>query len=147
MSTSVTVFFCLAVFWCPRIFANKVDDEETCRTYAGGQVYPERTKISEHAVHWSKAQSEFKFCHVRINHRFVNKLSRKKNPFMPLSNLLCCSDQEGHYCMKNHYVGYICPVGNIRHVNLILGYNCCAIYIIADAHSPSKRNQSVTIFL
>ncbi|XP_067048857.1 peroxiredoxin-4-like [Acropora muricata] len=38
------------------IFANKVDEEETCRRYANGQVYPEKTTISEHAVHWSKAQ-------------------------------------------------------------------------------------------
>lgn len=49
----------LVAFISPRIFANKVDEEETCRRYAGGQVYPERTTISEHAVHWSKAQSKF----------------------------------------------------------------------------------------
>ena len=40
------------------VFANKVDEEETCRRYANGQVYPEKTTISEHAVHWSKAQSK-----------------------------------------------------------------------------------------
>lgn len=32
--------------------------EETCRTYAGGQVYPDERKFGvEHALHWSKAQS------------------------------------------------------------------------------------------
>lgn len=42
-----------------RIFANKIEDEEeSCRRYANGQVYPEKTTISEHAVHWSKAQSK-----------------------------------------------------------------------------------------
>ena len=41
-----------------RIFANKVDEEETCRRYGNSQVYPEKTTISEHAVHWSKAQSK-----------------------------------------------------------------------------------------
>jgi len=36
-------------------FAAKED--ETCRTYAGGQVYPDERKFgSEHALHWSKAQ-------------------------------------------------------------------------------------------
>ena len=33
------------------------NEEETCRTYAGGQVYPnERKHGLEHAMHWSKAQ-------------------------------------------------------------------------------------------
>lgn len=39
--------------------ANKVEDEGQCRTYAGGDVYPERQKTPEHALHWSKAQSKF----------------------------------------------------------------------------------------
>ena len=54
----ILLYFIVA-FISSRIFANKVDEEETCRRYAGGQVYPERTTISEHAVHWSKAQSKF----------------------------------------------------------------------------------------
>lgn len=37
-------------------FANKVEDEGQCRTYAGGDVYPERQRTPEHAFHWSKAQ-------------------------------------------------------------------------------------------
>ena len=41
-------------------FANKVDDEESCRVYAGGQVYPQERRTSEHALHWSKAQSNLK---------------------------------------------------------------------------------------
>ncbi len=39
-------------------FGNKVDEEESCRVYAGGQVYPQERKTSEHALHWSKAQSK-----------------------------------------------------------------------------------------
>ena len=39
---------------------NKVDDEESCRVYAGGQVYPQERRTSEHALHWSKAQSKLK---------------------------------------------------------------------------------------
>ena len=36
--------------------------EETCRTYAGGQVYPDERKLGvEHALHWSKAQSKLRF--------------------------------------------------------------------------------------
>lgn len=46
--------------------ANKVDEEETCRRYAGGQVYPEKTTISEHAVHWSKAQSKFSLVSIKF---------------------------------------------------------------------------------
>lgn len=34
-----------------------MDDEESCRVYAGGQVYPQERRTSEHALHWSKAQS------------------------------------------------------------------------------------------
>ena len=41
-------------------FANKVDDKESCRVYAGGQVYPQERGTSEHALHWSKAQSNLK---------------------------------------------------------------------------------------
>ena len=41
-------------------FGNKVEDEESCRVYAGGQVYPQERKTSEHALHWSKAQSKSK---------------------------------------------------------------------------------------
>ncbi|XP_047129295.1 peroxiredoxin-4 [Hydra vulgaris] len=34
-----------------------VNGEELCRTYAGGQVYPDENKLgAEHALHWSKAQ-------------------------------------------------------------------------------------------
>ena len=55
---NVTVSLFLVAFISVCSFANKVDEEETCRRYAGGQVYPERTTISEHAVHWSKAQSK-----------------------------------------------------------------------------------------
>ena len=33
-------------------------NEEQCRTYAGGNVYPDERKLGvEHALHWSKAQS------------------------------------------------------------------------------------------
>lgn len=56
------VLLFLLVFVSPPIFANKVDEEESCRRYAGGQVYPEKTTISEHAVHWSKAQSTWVLC-------------------------------------------------------------------------------------
>ena len=37
-------------------FGNKVEDEGSCRVYAGGQVYPQERRTSEHALHWSKAQ-------------------------------------------------------------------------------------------
>ena len=37
-------------------FANKVDDEESCRVYAGGQVYPQERRTSEHALHWSSSK-------------------------------------------------------------------------------------------
>lgn len=50
---------CILVVFFSFSFANKVEDEETCRTYAGGQVYPERSKTPEHAMHWSKARSKF----------------------------------------------------------------------------------------
>ncbi|EDO28895.1 predicted protein [Nematostella vectensis] len=64
MATGALFVFCFALFaFCSS--ANKVEDQDQCRVYAGGQVYPERTKISEHAVHWSKAQSSkfpYKVC-------------------------------------------------------------------------------------
>ena len=41
---------------------SRTKGEETCRTYAGGQVYPDERKLGvEHALHWSKAQSKLKF--------------------------------------------------------------------------------------
>jgi len=59
MATMVgAVFLFIVAFMSVSSFANKVDEEESCRRYAGGQVYPEKTTISEHAVHWSKAQSK-----------------------------------------------------------------------------------------
>ena len=65
------VFFVVLAFLPAGIFANKVeDDEETCRRYANGQVYPEKTTISEHAVHWSKAQSKSQITMSRF-HRSV----------------------------------------------------------------------------
>ena len=61
------VFFLVLAFVPAGIFANKVeDDEETCRRYANGQVYPEKTTISEHAVHWSKAQSKSEFTNHNV---------------------------------------------------------------------------------
>lgn len=60
------VFLFLVAFMSVCSFANKVDEEETCRRYAGGQVYPERTTISEHAVHWSKAQSKLSLVWSKI---------------------------------------------------------------------------------
>ena len=61
------VFFVVLAFVPAGIFANKVeDDEETCRRYANGQVYPEKTTISEHAVHWSKAQSKSEFTNHNV---------------------------------------------------------------------------------
>ncbi|KAK3735814.1 hypothetical protein QZH41_019918 [Actinostola sp. cb2023] len=47
---------CFVVLFIAYSFANKVEDEDLCRTYAGGQVYPERSKTPEHAMHWSKAR-------------------------------------------------------------------------------------------
>ena len=42
--------------------ATAVTTEEQCRTYAGGNVYPDERKHGvEHALHWSKAQSKFIF--------------------------------------------------------------------------------------
>lgn len=58
MASLITFSILLALF-TSQSFANKVEDEDQCRTYAGGQVYPERTRIPEHAMHWSKARSEF----------------------------------------------------------------------------------------
>jgi len=38
-------------------FINCATEGESCRNYAGGQVYPDDKKIGlEHAMHWSKAQ-------------------------------------------------------------------------------------------
>ena len=67
MATRVgAVLLFLVAFISVCSFANKVDEEETCRRYAGGQVYPERTTISEHAVHWSKAQSKLSLVWLKI---------------------------------------------------------------------------------
>ncbi|XP_057308308.1 peroxiredoxin-2-like [Hydractinia symbiolongicarpus] len=39
------------------VLSNCIKDEESCRTYAEGQVYPNERKLGlEHALHWSKAQ-------------------------------------------------------------------------------------------
>lgn len=65
-ATVGTVLLFLVAFISVCSFANKVDEEETCRRYAGGQVYPERTTISEHAVHWSKAQSKLSLVSLKI---------------------------------------------------------------------------------
>nr|AHL38196.1 peroxiredoxin 4 [Cyanea capillata] len=44
----VVVLLCFSVVFCK--------DDESCRTYAGGQVYPQETKVGlDHALHWSKA--------------------------------------------------------------------------------------------
>lgn len=82
------VFLFLVAFMSVCSFANKVDEEETCRRYAGGQVYPERTTISEHAVHWSKAQSKLSLVWSKIclktcslTRVFVYKL--KQLPYSP----------------------------------------------------------------
>ena len=47
---------------------SRTKGEETCRTYAGGQVYPDERKLGvEHALHWSKAQSKLNFFRVVFN--------------------------------------------------------------------------------
>ena len=56
---NVGIVFCVVLLFTANSFANKVEDEDQCRTYAGGQVYPERSKTPEHAMHWSKARSKF----------------------------------------------------------------------------------------
>jgi len=67
MATMVgAVLLFLVAFMSVSSFANKVDEEESCRRYAGGQVYPEKTTISEHAVHWSKAQSKISLVWLKI---------------------------------------------------------------------------------
>jgi len=67
MATRVgAVVLFLVAFMSVSSFANKVDEEESCRRYAGGQVYPEKTTISEHAVHWSKAQSKISLVWLKI---------------------------------------------------------------------------------
>ena len=44
----------------------KDKDDESCRTYAGGQVYPQEVKTGlDHALHWSKALSEYDFCIIQ----------------------------------------------------------------------------------
>ena len=49
----------LAVFGA--VFCKDKEDE-SCRTYAGGQVYPQEVKTGlDHALHWSKALSEYDF--------------------------------------------------------------------------------------
>jgi len=49
---ALTYIFCLFL-----ISSSFAKDEESCRTYAGGQVYPDERKLGvEHALHWSKAQ-------------------------------------------------------------------------------------------
>lgn len=58
---SLVILSILLAFFTSQSFANKVEDEDQCRTYAGGQVYPERTRIPEHAMHWSKARSKIQF--------------------------------------------------------------------------------------
>ena len=38
-------------------------DDDSCRTYAGGQVYPQEVKTGlDHALHWSKALSKYGLC-------------------------------------------------------------------------------------
>lgn len=38
----------------------KDKEDDSCRTYAGGQVYPQEVKTGhDHALHWSKALSEY----------------------------------------------------------------------------------------
>ena len=54
------VFFGVLLLSLSFSFANKVDDEESCRVYAGGQVYPQERRTREHALHWSEAQSNLK---------------------------------------------------------------------------------------
>lgn len=54
-------YFSLSILFCGLLtctFANKVENDESCRVYAGGQVYPQERRTSEHALHWSKAQSK-----------------------------------------------------------------------------------------
>ncbi|CAD5118891.1 DgyrCDS7565 [Dimorphilus gyrociliatus] len=41
------------VFLSALVFA---EDEGSCRSYAGGEVYPAQAKASGHSLHWSKAQ-------------------------------------------------------------------------------------------
>ena len=47
--------------------ATAATTDEQCRTYAGGNVYPDERKHGvEHAIHWSKAQSNFFFIFLNI---------------------------------------------------------------------------------
>lgn len=47
----------ISIFLVCFVVCFSAKDDETCRTYAGGQVYPdERKHDGEHALHWSKAQ-------------------------------------------------------------------------------------------
>lgn len=66
---SVTICWLCAVV----SYANKVESEqESCRVYAGGQVYPQERRTSEHALHWSKAQSKSAArSHVNCNYILV----------------------------------------------------------------------------
>ena len=48
------LFFLLGAVFC------KDKEDDSCRTYAGGQVYPQEVKTGhDHALHWSKALSEY----------------------------------------------------------------------------------------
>ncbi len=60
MFTMAAVYTQLALLLCTCALAfSKEGETESCRTYAGGQVYPQETKIGlDHALHWSKALSK-----------------------------------------------------------------------------------------
>ena len=60
LNSRLFLFFGVLLLSLSFSFANKVDDEESCRVYAEGQVYPQERRTSEHALHWSKAQSNLK---------------------------------------------------------------------------------------
>ena len=71
-AASVSWVFLVVVFGV--VFCKDKEDD-SCRTYAGGQVYPQEVKTGlDHALHWSKALSKFHPCFM---------LSSK------LSSLLC----------------------------------------------------------
>ena len=62
-STWVLFFVLLGAVLC------KDKEDESCRTYAGGQVYPQEVKTGlDHALHWSKALSKYGGC-ARLGNR------------------------------------------------------------------------------
>lgn len=63
------------------------EDEGSCRSYAGGEVYPAQAKASGHSLHWSKAQSEFLICRFQKVRMKISFGSSKAGPRMGRN---CC---------------------------------------------------------